>query len=167
MCDTSFQKAQEMIWKQSELTANHFVSRFNACVVVQGALLAFAVRPVLGAMVSGATFWERIVGFVVAISGVLLSLFSLRVLLGAYFWASYWEDKLAKIDEKVFPDIEVFRNLPNARNKKLLKELAESSSHLRYHGSPRKAMLAIFKLFLAIWLILLLAITISWRLSIP
>ena len=160
------------MWKQSELAGNHLVSRFNACVVVQGLLFAFAVKPVLTMTVT-ATFWERIVGFVVASGGILFSWFSLRVLRGAYFWVGYWEYRLTQIDEKIFPNIEVFRNLPHAdnkkedaakraENKKRLRKLAEEAPHLRYCGSSREAMVNIFYIFLATWIILLLVVVVQW-----
>jgi len=165
MCDTDFQKAYEIALSRSELESNHFVSRFNGCIVVQGALLAFAVRPIL-TVTAGATLCERIVGLAVAISGVLLSLLSLRILSGAYFWVSYWEYRVNKFEDKVFPpDITIFRNLPYPGNKKVLEELRKHSPHLRYHGSPRKAMLAIFYLFWAVWSTLFLIVTVPWLLS--
>ncbi|MCX6567140.1 MAG: hypothetical protein NTW38_12110 [Candidatus Aminicenantes bacterium] len=156
MDDDSVNKAFEILQKCRELELNHFVSRSNICVLVQGALLAFSTQAFLG-VARGASLHETMMTLALAVTGMLLSVFSLRVVKGAYFWVSYWEYRLAEFEEKALPDVWIFRNHPSAHNKALLEILRNHKPPLKYYSS-RKGLLSVFYLFMFVWSCLLVVV---------
>jgi len=158
MSDSDATRAYETFLKCREQDLNHTVSRSNVCIGVQAALLAFGARPML-MFSTPVTLAEKAVGFAIALAGLVLSVIALRVVRGVHFWVSYWEWRLAEIEEHVIPEVEVFRNYPCRSNKERLLELSQLPNPLIYVSS-RRAMLAMFYSFVVIWIGLLIVMTV-------
>ena len=154
----SEEKAYDVLLKCRELDINHFVSRSNVCVVVQGAIIALVAKPMLAQ--SGTLTWaDRLLGVTVALAGLAFSVLCIRVVKGASFWVSYWESRLAEIESRVLPDVKIFRDHPSGGNREKLEELAGPPWRLSYVSS-RKALLGMFYLFFAVWLLLLIFVAV-------
>ena len=146
--------AYETLLKCRELELTVHVERSNLCLVIEGALFAFAA-PALLDLDSDASSVDLAISLRIASFGVAISVVSVAVIKGADFWISYWQRRLSETELAVLPTISIFRDHPSKSNDALLTQLA--SFGLKYVSS-RSVIRRLFRFLTAVWAILFMLV---------
>ncbi len=146
---TDYIKAYDTLLSCRTTDVNLFATRFNFFLVLEGALLVFASRPLMD-LAANAPWTGKLLASVLVVFGLLVSAIGRRLMSLASFWVGYWEYRLKSIEDKVHPSVRIFAEHPSKENQQALAKLP---AHLLY-GSTRKTVLWLCDLLIVLWLIM-------------
>ena len=144
--NTDYIKPYDILLSCRTTDVNLFATRFNLFLVLEGALLVFASRPLMD-LAANAPWTGKVLASVLVVFGLLVSAIGRRLMSLASFWVGYWEYRLKSVEDKVHLSVRIVAEHPSKENQQALAKLLV---YLRY-GGTRETVLWLCDLLIVLW----------------
>lgn len=133
-----------------DLDSKMLWNRINIMIVIQSVLISFVGNIIRSDLISiGENYFViLIIGFF----GLLTSILQFFTAQGGSFWVSYWEKKLASIEEESTGSVKIFRKHPSYDL--MIRKEARKEGRV----STRKIIKVVSLLFSLLWLLIIVSI---------
>jgi len=143
--DPTAQLAYKLLLQIRDLDNQLMWTRINIVLLIQGILFAF-----LASSFSSLIDKYPIVISLVEFFGLISAIFLFAIAKGSSFWVTYWQKKLAEIEQEAIGNFEIFRHHP--AHDAVIKKEEKKEGYI----PTRKTIIVFCGIFVAVWSFILI-----------